>query len=243
MQAKQQILAGALATAIAAGTAALGGSALAVGTYDQPVELDLTFKLHIDDNIPEQDVFIEREKGSGLVFRPTKGERGLGKQLYAPLSPVKHAPFDAKAVGPYVRGKPLGITLGQWLAAEGTASYSCVDGHGRLEAQFTNLVPNGVYTLWHYFMAWPATDPFIDSYDIPVGARDGSESVFAAAADGSATLVRDFKPCLQLTGEQMASGIAIAWHSDRKTYGALPGQFSTKSHVHLYVDLPKRSGI
>ena len=240
MNTGQRILASFLGATVAA---AVAGSALAVGTYDEPVQLDLTFKLHIDDNIPEQDVFIERVPGSAQVYRPTKGERDLSKPLFATMLPVKHAPFDADAVGPWVRGEPLGLTLGEWLSAEGTGSYSCVDGHGRLEVDFSNLAPNGVYTLWHYFLAWPPTDPFIDSYDLPVGARDGSESVFKAAADGSAKVVREFKPCLQLTGEHLVSGLAIAWHSDRQTYGPLPGVFATKTHVHLYVDLPKRSGI
>ena len=232
-----------LATALATTLAGAAGSALAVGEYEAPTQLDLTFKVHIDDNIPEQDVFVERVPGSGKIYRPTKAERDLEKPLFAAAAPVKHDPFNPKAVGPYEAGKPLGMTLGEWLAAEGTATYSCADGHGHLEARFTNLVPNGVYTLWHYFMAWPPTEPFIDTYDLPVGDRDGSQSVFIADASGGATVVRDFKPCLQLTGEHLAAGLAIAWHSDRKTYGALPGEFTTKSHVQLYVDLPKRRGI
>lgn len=97
--------------------------------------------------------------------------------------------------------------------------------------------------MWHYFIAWPPTDPFIGTYDLPVGARDGSESVFQADGQGQAVVKRTFKPCLQLTGEHLAAGLAIAWHSDGKTYGPLPGKFSTKSHVHMYTDLPKRSGI
>ncbi len=43
--------------------------------------------------------------------------------------------------------------------------------------------------------------------------------------------------------ELLAARLAIAWHSDGKTYGALPGKFSPHSHVQLYVGLPKRSGI
>jgi len=229
-----------LTAALIAGITGGAGSALAVGDYDKPVTLDLAFKFHIDDDIPEQDVFVE---GADGIYRPTKGERDLSKPLYAPASPVKHAPFEPEKVGPWPKGRPLGVTLGEWLAAEGKGTYSCSNGEGHLSVEFTKLVPNGVYTFWHYFLAWPPTDPFLDSYDIPVGARDGSDSVFIADADGNATVERTFKPCLQLTGEHLASGLAIAWHSDGKTYGALPGEFSTKSHVQLYYDLPKRSGI
>ena len=239
MTSRQKILAGALTAALT--TAA--GSALAVGTYDQPVALKLTFKQHLDEGIPEQDVFIERQKGAGLVFRPTSGEHDLSKPLYAPLNPVRRAPHDAEAVGPWVRGKPLGMTLGQWLAAEGRALYRCVDGRGHFEAQFTKLVPNGVYTLRQTFKPQPATEPFTRSLSIPLGARDGSDAVFTADAKGAARVALDLESCLQLTGEQLASGLALAWHSDRKTHGALTGPVSTKSHLQLYLDLPKRSGI
>jgi hypothetical protein len=241
MTKKQKIVAAALAVAIAGGAG--GALAVGVGSYDPPVSLDLTFRFHTDDGLPEQDVFIEREAGMAQVYRPTKGERDMSKPLFAPVMPVKHAPFEPGELGPWAKGKPLGLTLGEWLAAAGRASYSCADGKGRLVATFTKLVPNGVYTLWHYFHAWPPTDPLLDSYDLPVGARDGSEATFHANADGSAMVVRDFEPCLQLTGEHLMSGLAIAWHSDGRTHGAHPGTFSTKSHVQLYVELPKRSGL
>jgi hypothetical protein len=55
--------------------------------------------------------------------------------------------------------------------------------------------------------------------------------------------VKEFTPCLQLTGEHLASSLAVAWHSNDKTYGALPGEFATNSHIQLFMSLPKRSGI
>ena len=82
-----------------------------------------------------------------------------------------------------------------------------------------------------------------DPYDLPFGARDGSENSFTADAQGRAVFERTFKPCLQLSGEQLMAELAIAWHSDGKTYGHEPGVFSTNTHVHMYVGLPKRAGI
>lgn len=211
--------------------------------YDAPLDMTFSFKRHIDDDLAEQDVFIEREPGSGQVFRPTKGDRDLSLPLYAAATPLEHQPFDETANGPWPKGRPLGLSLGEWLDAKGDARYSCKDGAGQLSVEFTGLVSGGVYTMWHFFMASPPTDPFIGTYDLPLGSRDGKQSTFTADQDGKASFEADFKPCLQLTGEHLFAGLAIAWHSDGQTYGALPGEFATDSHVQLYVGLPKRSGI
>ncbi|MEM7225693.1 MAG: hypothetical protein AAF495_22125 [Pseudomonadota bacterium] len=232
-----------IATTIIAGLGLGAGQAHAVGEYDPPVSFDLTFNLHIDDDLAEQDIFVEKVPGSGQVYRPTVGERDLSLPLYSTAEPVEHTPFEPDNLGPWPKGEPLGITLGEWFQAGGKGTYSCQDGEGTLDLTFTKLVPNGVYTVWHAFMAWPPTEPFIGTYDLPVGARDGSQSVFVADANGNAVVERTFKPCLQLTGEHLAAELAIVYHSDGKTYGPLPGEFASDSHVHLYVGLPKRSGI
>ena len=190
--------------------------------YDPPVEADLTFVFHIDDDLAEQDIFVERAGDPGVVYRPTKGDRDMSKPLYAVAEPVPHQPFDPDALGPFKKGKPLGLTLGEWFEAEGRGKYRCENGVGALRVEFTKLVPNGVYTMWHAFMAWPPTEPFIGTYDLPIGARNGDDSVFITDEEGNATVERSFKPCLQLTGEHLAAELAIAWHSDRRTYGPLP---------------------
>lgn len=89
------------------------------GRYDSPVTFDLTFILHVDENLAEQDVFVEREPGSGSVYRPTKAERNLNLPLYATAEPIEHAPFESEKLGPWTKGEPLGLTLGEWLAGQG----------------------------------------------------------------------------------------------------------------------------
>ena len=218
-------------------------SAFADSNYDAPVSMELSFIFHIDEELAEQDVFYEREAGSGEVFRPTQATRNMTAPLYAPANVVEHTPLQTDNIGPWQKGKALGITLGEWFAAEGHAQYTCTDGEGYIKATFQQLVPNGVYTLWHDFFVWPPTEPFIGTYDLPFGARDGSENTFTADAQGNAVFERTFKPCLQLSGEQLLAELAIAWHSDGKTYGHEPGVFSTNTHVQMYVGLPKRAGL
>ena len=234
-----------LTTLTAAGALVIGTGALAqdAPVYDEPVEMQLTFILHIDDGMTEQDVFYEREPGSGQVWRPTAATRDLDAPLYTPAEAVPHTPLQTDNIGPWPIGTPLGVTLGEWLAASGGGTYSCVDGQGEISVSFENLVPNGVYTMWHDFFVWPPTEPFIGTYDLPFGARDGSENVFVADADGNATFDRSFQPCLQLSGEQLLSELAIAWHSDGNSHGHEPGEFSTVTHVQMFVILPQRAGI
>ncbi|SLN53832.1 hypothetical protein [Ruegeria meonggei] len=212
-------------------------------SYDAAERMELTFIFHIDDGMAEQDVFYEKEPGSGEVFRPTAATRDMDAPLYAPALEVKHNFLDTTDTGPYPKGRPLGLTLGEWFAAKGGGSYSCENGVGIVDLTFENLVPNGVYTIWHDFMVWPPTKPFIGTYDLPFGARDGSENIIVANDDGRADFERTISPCLQLSGEHLAADLGLAWHSDGKTYGPLPGEFSTVTHVQMYVALPARTGL
>ncbi|MGB3555163.1 MAG: hypothetical protein WBA25_11050, partial [Jannaschia sp.] len=210
---------------------------------DPREEMSLTFLFHIDEGLAEQDVFLERVPGSREVFRPTAATREMDAPIFAPAEPVPHTPLQTENIGPWPRGKALDITLGDWFAAKGEGNYTCEDGTGHVDIRFTNLVPDGLYTMWHDFAIWPPTEPFIGFYDTPFGARDGSENAFTADAEGAAHFVREITPCLQLSGEQLISELAIAWHSDGETYGYTPGEFSTDTHVHLYVPLPTRAGL
>lgn len=199
----------------------------------------LQFINHLQASFAEQDVYIERAAGSDEVFRVTAGDKDMSAMLYASAAPVKHDPFNAKAIGPYKKGAPLRITLGQWLGAAGSGSYTCAGGQGSVNVTFTKLVPNGLYTMWYFFMAMPPQQPFTGTLDLPLGARDGTQNVFRANARGNAVYKAGFKPCLDLSGQQVKSGLAIAWHSDGKVYASDPGPFGLGSHVQLFLLLPE----
>lgn len=211
--------------------------------HDAPVAFEVSFRYHVADDVAEQDVYLEATPGSDDVFRPTPAERNLDAPLYAAAEPQSHAPFDAKDLGPFPKGASLDLTLGDWYGGTGEGSYTCENGEGHLKVAFEGLIPEGVYTLWHYFVAWPPTEPFIGTYDLPVGSRDGAQSVFVADAEGHGVYDQSFKPCLQLTGEHLAAGLALNWHSDGLTYGVEPGAFGKNAHIQLYSDLPARSGL
>ena len=87
---------------------------------DDQVALQLAFMTHLDMELPEQDVFIERVPGSGEVFRVTTGDHNMNAPLYKSVKEIRHNPFSAEAIGPYEKGEPLGMTLGEWLKQTGT---------------------------------------------------------------------------------------------------------------------------
>ena len=96
------------------------------------VSIDLAFATHLDMDLPEQDVYIEREPGSGEVWRVTKGDNDMRAPLYKTAVETKHDPFDPSALGPHAIGEPLGLTLGEWLKHQGTGVYTYQDGVGTL---------------------------------------------------------------------------------------------------------------
>lgn len=205
--------------------------------------LDLAFVNHLEAELIEQDVFVEREAGSNEVFRVTKAFNDMNARLFKAAVKVPHDPFNEEAIGPHPKGEAIGMTMGEWLKQKGTGTYTCKAGEGTLETSFSGLVPNGVYTMWHSFIALPPTEPFSGTLDLPLGARDGSESVFNADAEGNAMFDRTFKPCLEMSDVWTTSMLALNWHSDGKTYKAHPGKPGKNAHIPLFVMLPVREGI
>ena len=85
-------------------------------------ETELTLVDHIEAGMIEQDVFVEKTRGSNQVFRVGKAEakRFADAPVYRTVRPVHHAPFSPANNGPYPKGDSLGISLGDWLTATRT---------------------------------------------------------------------------------------------------------------------------
>ncbi len=210
-----------------------------------PKPVELGFVDHVKAGMIEQDVYVEKAAGSGQVFRinPDEFEAYKDAQVFATTKVVHHAPFNADRNGPYPKGRTLGMTLADWLSASGSASYVCKGDQGTIDASFTKLVPNGLYTMWYAFAGkghMGCKDCPFATVDFPMGKPDGSQSFFTAGADGSAGFKLDFSPCLELSGERLMAMLAIAYHSDGNTYGPDPGPFGLGSHVQLFVALPDK---
>ncbi len=206
----------------------------------EPLRHEIVFVDHIEAGLIEQDVFVDR---NGEVYRATPDNIDMSADVFTTANPVPHDPGNTEATGPFAKGVPLNMTMGDWLSAAGTGTYVCEDGHGHLQLEFSGLVPDGVYTLWHFFMTAAPTEPFIGTFDLPIGALDGSQATFLADADGNAVFDQTFEDCIQLSGQQLTAGLAVNYHSDDKTYGVLPGDFGHNAHIQLFAALPKEPSL
>ncbi len=202
--------------------------------------VNLQFANHIKANLPEQDVFIQSLSNPNQVVR-VEGDQAKeatisAKTVYAASSAVEHDPFKLgdNPLGPFPKGKSLGFTLEEWLGAQGSGTYMVDGDSAQLDLTFQKLVPNGVYTVWCSRLTFPPNPSVVDR---PCGLADGSENVLTADADGAGSFKLGMKPLEESTTET-ASLIALAYHSDGKTYGEKPGDFGLNSHVHIFAMIP-----
>lgn len=214
-------------------------ASLLATTLAAPANADmakLEFVTFNDIGVVEQDVFAATDGNKVKRVAVADVAGMMDAPLYAatespPFDPMTEMPTDTYGMGP-----ELGVTMAEWLAAEGSGSYECVDGKAVINADFTGLRPDAVYTMWNYIDASPPTSPW-QGLLFPLGARDGSDATFHTDGSGNATYSANFEPCLQASGTQTLAGIAAAWHIDGKTYGKSPGALGVVSATHLMVDL------
>jgi hypothetical protein len=206
---------------------------VALTAQDDNQVVDLVFIPHVAMGAAEQDVLVPVADEEGMVRRvaPDDPLSMLSQPVFASTTGAEHDPFQVgeNPVGPYEQAGELGFTLGEWLAATGSGTYAVNGDSSMLETTFTNLVPNGVYTMWCSTIHVP---PNFEIINFPCGAEDGSQNVFMADEDGNATynieiLVRP------LSTEEALTAFAISYHSDGNTYGSDPGTFGMNSHVQI----------
>lgn len=201
-------------------------------------QVDIHLANHLAFGMPEQDVYAEVKAGSDQVKRIIPDEQAAYQDApaYASSVMIAHDPLQLNegTVGPYDKGASLGFSMGEWLAASADGTYTVAGDQAEIDLAFQNLVPNGVYTVWCSRLFMP---PNFKIIDIPCGNPDGSDSAFAANADGSADFQVTMVALPDSTAE-MVSVIAVAYHSDGQTYDNLPGDFGLNSHVQIFTMLP-----
>src|SRR3989338_8410297 len=188
--------------------------------------------------VPKEAPETTKETATKVVrVEGVQDESNLAKQIYAVATAAPHDPFKLgeNPLGPFDKGKSLGFTLGQWLSTSGIGIYSVDNENAELDLSFKNLVPNGVYTVWCSRITFPPEPSIVD---MPCGAEDGSENSFAADEKGAGSFSLKLKP-LEASTKETASMIAVAYHSDGKTYGASPGDFGLNSHVQVFFLMPE----
>ena len=206
----------------------------------KPVARQVEFEMvsHVTAEMPEQDVFVVKPAEADNVYRiqATEAADFMAAPVYAASQTVEHDPFvlGDNPFGPYPKGVNLGFTMEEWLASTGHGTYTVKGDEAELDLAFEKLVPDGVYTVWCATMYLP---PHVKVIDEPCGAADGSANTFVANPQGKAEFHLPMSALPDSTDEVIKI-IAIAYHSDGKTYGPLPGDFGLNSHVQLFFGLP-----
>ena len=135
------------------------------------------------------------------------------------------------------------LTRAEWVTAQGTATITCEDGGTRYDLEFTGLIPDGVYTIWHFPTTEPITsrlpsgqieDPMASGKGLAGGAlgdANGDDNAFTADAEGNAVLNvlaadRDPIPKCTLAG---GTFLVVLYHLDNLTWGDGPGPDKTNA--------------
>lgn len=200
-------------------------------------KIDLKPVTHPIAGFAEQDVFVlQNGQAMRLDAKEVTSSANLSKSAYSSLNATDHDPFklSPNPLGPFPLGKALGFTVGQWLEATGSGTYSVNGDSAHISLIFHKLVPGSTYTVWCSRLTFPPNFRVVDK---PCGAQDGSENVFKSDSIGEGGFSLTLKPLEESTRET-ATVIAIAYHSDGKSSGSKPGDFGSNTHVQLFVPIP-----
>lgn len=161
----------------------------------------------------------------------------IGNGVYAPIplpGGVPPNPFPPTIVEPTTP-----ISIGAWIAADGDLEIICDDGDNTatVAARMTNLVPNGVYTMWGQW--W---DPAEELIVTPFG---GYPNTLVADPQGSIEFCRDIHYCpIDLTpdGSELQF-ISAVYMGNGATFGAVPYESTTTRAFVGVLSLPFLSTI
>lgn len=209
---------------------------LSLVTAQDMDDQNLFFVNHILAGMAEADVYMATDDGMVMRVPGDAPIASIGQPLYAAAEAQEHDPFALgdNPLGPFEMGAELGITLGDWLKAEGHGSYTLDGDMAQIELTLHNLVPNGVYTAWCSIVTVPPEHTITDT---ACGVGDGSDNMFVADDNGDVAFSVT-TPALPPTTDASMSMVALAYHSDGNTYGAHPGDFGLNSHVHVFAVIP-----
>lgn len=115
------------------------------------------------------------------------------------------------------------LTPSEWWTARGTAQATCVPRGTRYHFSFRGLVPDGVYTIWHFTDTSAgalASHPPADINNVFMTNHDGSAEVSVLGTPGPATL-GGVRPACTLTGSS-EEFFVVLYHIDGKYCGPLP---------------------
>ncbi len=126
-------------------------------------------------------------------------------------------------------GVPEGVAEDQWMQASGEARVvSAENGQATIEFEATELVPDGLYTLW-----W-VTPQTIGMDMGRAGGTPGNE--FTADAQGNASTT------ISVPADNTYGMMVVAYHANNQTHGDMPGEMGEVTFEQLMGPWPGPEG-
>ena len=179
-------------------------------------------------------------RDSGCSADPSTG-------MITSATPPETLIYDADACAPVLAPDGQHVSLGEWKAAEGTATVKCIGQGTHTTVHFSGLIPGGTYTVWLFIFAngGPPT-PFTAAGAL--GNSDPGEPIqnyFTASAAGEGQLsLTNTSGVLSAVPGAIGScwldaypevHLALVYHIDRNTYGPVPGPMNTWAVQEVYM--------
>ncbi|MDB5762169.1 MAG: hypothetical protein JWQ21_1164 [Herminiimonas sp.] len=201
----------------------LGTSAVQAAETSRPLEFE-THAAFFSSETKQKDALDPQ-----VFVKAASAESGVGPQG------IRHAPGLKNALTSddinlplyTAEAKPLGMSLGEWLAANGHAVLSPQpDGKERITVVLSGLKPGGHYSLFeNHFEQHPIGFTPLDG--------TGIDNNFIADSNGRGT-VTVISPSI-LTHD---NAVLLVYHSDGQTHGKSRGAIGLNAH-HQLIARPK----
>lgn len=147
--------------------------------------------------------------------------------LLAIGQPAHAADYTAELTSSADEGIPPGFQEEYWLEARGEARATEEDDEHVVEFEASNLVPDGLYTVW-----W--VDPGDETEMGPGGGLPDNE--FRPDDDGNAEVT------LRVPADNDYQRMVVAYHADNQTHGDEPGEMGEVTFTHLAGAWPGPAG-
>lgn len=211
---------------------------LVLPTSVQARVLTMQFFTYTQMRLPEQDVFIESAVSPGNVvrFKADDAATAVGKQLFALAAPRADdiLNMNQNQMGPFAKGKSLGLTVGEWIAASGSGTYDDTSEKPSFSLTFRNLIPNALYTVWCSRLTLPMGTT---TGSRPCGPMDWTNDTFRTDGEGNGTVYTPLPLPFPASTDREVTVISIVYESDGQTHQNT-NDFGVRSHTQLTYFLP-----
>ncbi len=144
------------------------------------------------------------------------------------------------------------VTWGEFSSVKGSVSLQCTEAGIEASLQLSNLIPNGVYTIWNVTFDDPGFNPGIEGMGIQglgaAGTGNGSDNFFIASPDGKGAIsISSPGGNLSLQGtmgscplsDNYELHIVGAYHIDSQTHGSMIGPDGTFAEQFAFIFVNK----